>query len=248
MTAGSPVALVETAQEPDHGATGDSNVPKISASKTKKQTPTKVRKPSSSHVLEHPKYSEMIARAISHLKERGGSSRQAILKFIMNKYNVGKEVNMVNARVKVALKAGVKLGNLKQSRGTGASGSFRLADKRKTAASSDKKPGRPRATGAAKGKKPAGTKEAKTAKSPAKVKKAAAGTGKGKVAKSAKKVATKSPSKKGVAKPKAAKTPTKKIPSKASAAKSKAAKASKKSPAKGAAKAAKKPAAGKKAK
>jgi histone H1/5 len=31
----------------------------------------------------HPKYSEMVGKAISALKERGGSSRQAILKYIM---------------------------------------------------------------------------------------------------------------------------------------------------------------------
>jgi hypothetical protein len=238
-----PAALVVAAPEPDHGATGDSNVPKASASKTKKSTTTatKPRKSSTSHVLEHPKYQEMIANAISHLKERGGSSRQAILKYIMNKYNVGKEVNMVNARVKVALKAGVKIGNLKQSKGTGASGSFRLADKRKAAASSDKKPGRPKTI---KAKKPSGAKAGKAAKSPTKKAGAKkAGSGKAKAAKSPKKVVAKS-TKKAAGKPKAKSTAKKSSQTAAKKAKT----PSKKSPAKGAAAKSKKQPAGKKAK
>ena len=39
----------------------------------------------------HPKYSEMVGKAIAELKERGGSSRQAILKYIMANFNVGKD-------------------------------------------------------------------------------------------------------------------------------------------------------------
>jgi hypothetical protein len=38
----------------------------------KKKTPAKPKKPSA-----HPTYSEMVGKAISALKERGGSSRQA---------------------------------------------------------------------------------------------------------------------------------------------------------------------------
>ena len=65
----------------------------------------------------HPKYSEMIAKAVAELKERGGSSRQAILKYIMKNFNVGKEEKAVNSRLKLALKAGVKKGGLKQCKG-----------------------------------------------------------------------------------------------------------------------------------
>ena len=36
----------------------------------------------------HPKYSEMIAKAVTTLKERGGSSRQAILKHVLANFNV----------------------------------------------------------------------------------------------------------------------------------------------------------------
>jgi histone H1/5 len=38
---------------------------------------------------EHPKYSEMVVAAIAALKERKGSSRQAILKYIQANYKVG---------------------------------------------------------------------------------------------------------------------------------------------------------------
>ncbi|KAL8606364.1 hypothetical protein ACOMHN_050844 [Nucella lapillus] len=142
----------------------------------------KPRKPTKP--ADHPKYNVMIAAAVTSLKERGGSSRQAILKYVMANYKVGNEVTKINARVKTALKAGVKAGTLKQAKGTGASGSFRLGEK---------KPKKPAAKKAVKPKKAAATK--KVAKSPAK-----------KAAKP-KKVA-KSPAKKA-AKPKKAKTPKK---------------------------------------
>ena len=153
----------------------------------------------------HPKYSVMIAAAIASLKERSGSSRQAVLKYILANYKVGNELTKINARVKAALKAGVKAGTLKQAKGTGASGSFRLGEKKVAAV---KKPKAATKKPAAKKPKAAGA--AKKAKSP---KKAAAK--KPKVAKSPKKVAVKkpqkakSPAKKATAKPKKAKTPKK---------------------------------------
>ena len=38
---------------------------------------------------DHPKYSEMVKAAIASLKEKKGSSRQAILKYIIANYKVG---------------------------------------------------------------------------------------------------------------------------------------------------------------
>lgn len=93
------------------------------AVKTPKKKVAKPKKPA-----DHPKYSEMIASAVSSLKERGGSSRQAILKYILKNFNVGKDEKKVNARLKLALRAGVKSGALKQSKGKGASGSFRIGE------------------------------------------------------------------------------------------------------------------------
>lgn len=65
----------------------------------------------------HPKYIEMIAKAVDSLKERGGSSRQAILKYIVKNFTVSANEATVNSHLKMALRAGVKAGNLKQSNG-----------------------------------------------------------------------------------------------------------------------------------
>ena len=177
----------------------------------------------------HPKYVDMIRAALESLKERGGSSRQAILKYIMANFKVGNEVNSINAHLKLALKSGVKKGALKQAKGTGASGSFKLGEKPKT----EKKPkakkvskpktAKPKkAAAAAKPKKAAG--EKKTAEKKKKSPKKAAAPKKVKTPK--KKAPAKSPKKAAAAKPKKVKTPkkpaakkTKKSPAKKAVAK-----------------------------
>lgn len=173
-------------------------------------------------VLDHPKYSEMVKAALTNLKERGGSSRQAVLKYIVKNFKVGTDENVVNTHLKMALRAGVKNASLKQSKGSGATGSFRLGEEAKK-----------------KAKKPAAAKPAKAKKSPAKAVKKPA-----KVAKSsspkkpiAKKAvaATKKP--KAAAKPAAAKKtkadkPKKAVAPKKASPKKTTAAAPKKSPAK----------------
>ena len=67
----------------------------------KKKVAAKPMKPAA-----HPKYSEMVGKAIVALKERGGSSRQAILKYIMANFNVGKDAKTVNVHLKLSLRAG----------------------------------------------------------------------------------------------------------------------------------------------
>ena len=151
---------------------------------------------------DHPKYGEMIAAAIGSLKERKGSSRQAILKYITGNYNVG---DGANTHVKLALKRGVVSGVLKQVKGTGASGSFKLAEK-------------PKATKLA--SKPKATAKKPVAKKPATKKPAAK--------KPAAKKAT--PKKTKKAQPKA--TPVKKSPKKSGSKKLSAKKPGKKSAAK----------------
>ena len=79
---------------------------------------------------DHPKYEDMIKAAIAALKERSGSSRQAILKYVQSNYKVS---DGANTHVKLALKRGVASGALKQVKGTGASGSFKVAEKAKPA-------------------------------------------------------------------------------------------------------------------
>ena len=173
----------------------------------------------------HPKYIEMVQQALAALKERGGSSRQAVLKYIVANFKVGTDESVVNTHLKMALKAGVKSGSLKQSKGTGASGSFRIGEKPKKAKA--KKPKAPKAKKAAAAPK----KKVEGAAKP-KAKKAAAGPakkktteGKAKVAKTAtkepkaaKKVAAKKPA--GEKKPAAKKAAAPKAP-KAAAKKAK---------------------------
>ncbi|XP_063589072.1 histone H1-delta-like [Penaeus indicus] len=173
----------------------------------KKDAKKKAAKPS------HPKYSDMIAAAIKALKERNGSSRQAIQKYIAANYKVG---DSSEVQVKLALKRGVASGALKQTKGTGASGSFRLA-KVEAKPAPKKKPA---------AKKPAAKKPAakKAAKKPA----AKKTTKKPAAKKAAKKPAAKKPAAKKAAKKPAAKKPAAKKPAKKPAAKKPAAKKAKK--------------------
>ena len=71
-------------------------------------TPAKKRATKPKAPAAHPKYVDMIRAALESLKERGGSSRQAILKYIMANFKVGNDVNSINAHLKLALKSGVK--------------------------------------------------------------------------------------------------------------------------------------------
>merc|ERR1719343_198346 len=132
----------------------------------------------------------MIAAAITALKDKKGSSRQAIVKYIMANNNLGgADAKAVNTRTKVALKNGLKAGVLKNAKGTGVTGSFKLV----------------------KVEKP------KKAKKPKAKKQAAKKTAAKKPAKSPKKAAAKKPAKKSPAK-KAAK-PAKKATAKKAKAK-----------------------------
>lgn len=175
--------------------------------------PAKKKAAKSKKPANHPKYSQMIKEAITALKERGGSSRQAILKYIAKNFKVSDE-KTANAHLKLALRAGVKKGTLQQAKGTGASGSFKVvAVKEKKPA---KKPKSPKKKPAAKkAKKPA----AKKAKSP---KKAAKPKAKKATPKKAAKPKAKKASPKKAAKPKVKKASPKKA-AKPKAAKPKAA-------------------------
>ena len=63
--------------------------------KTPAKSPKKKAAAKPKKVATHPKYSEMVGKAISALKERGGSSRQAILKYILANFSVGSRPNTV---------------------------------------------------------------------------------------------------------------------------------------------------------
>merc|ERR1712050_717814 len=72
-----------------------------------------------------PKYSVMIAAAIISLKDRTGSSRQAILKYICANYKV--DAAKAGQHLRMALKAGIKKGTLKMAKESGkGAGCFKL--------------------------------------------------------------------------------------------------------------------------
>ena len=116
------------------------------------------KKVTKAKLCEHPKYADMIIAAIAALKERKGSSRQAILKYVVANNKVGEGANC-NTHLKAALKRCVAAGSIKQVKGIGASGSFKLGEKPKPKANAKK---------ANKDKKPKSQKPAsKNAKKPA---------------------------------------------------------------------------------
>jgi histone H1/5 len=100
----------------------------------------------------HPPYADMVRRAVKELKERKGSSRQAIIKYIRANYKLS-ATDKVELQVKRALVASVKKGKLVHTKGLGASGSFKLTEsakkspiKKKPAAKKAKSPKKKSAT------------------------------------------------------------------------------------------------------
>lgn len=73
----------------------------------------------------HPPTSEMVNNAVKSLKERGGSSLQAIKKYLANNYKI--DSDKLSPFIKKYLKSAVTNGTLIQTKGKGASGSFKLA-------------------------------------------------------------------------------------------------------------------------
>ena len=156
------------------------------------KTPTKAKAPKKA--ADRPTYAVMISAAIVAMKDRKGSSKQAIEKYVCANYKVGPRYA---GPFKMALKKGVETGALVQTKGVGASGSFKLAKVEKPAV---KKP---------EAKKPAAKKPA--AKKPA-VKKVAA-------KKSPKKVVKKPAAKKAAPKKTVKKASPKKVVKKPAAKK-----------------------------
>jgi len=116
----------------------------------------------------HPDLMEMIHAAIVALKEPNGSSRRAIVNYIMANYNVGTDQKAINSSVKDALKSSIQKGLLKAIR--------KVDDKRATdapQATEDQKAKSPRREEASEAKTPKTTEAkkpttAKRAKSPKK--------------------------------------------------------------------------------
>merc|ERR1712055_433496 len=107
-----------------------------------------------------PPTSEMVNTAIKTLKERGGSSLQAIKKYIAANYKV--DVEKLAPFIKKYLKSAVTAGTLIQTKGKGANGSFKLSAAKK-AEKPAKKAKKPVAKKEKKAKKPAAKKTPKKA-------------------------------------------------------------------------------------
>ncbi len=168
----------------------------------------------------HPKFLDMVKEAIGMLKDRNGSSRQAICKAIVTKYP-SVNPDTMNSHVRKALKKGLETGALTRpprSSAAGATGKFKLG------AVTPAKPAKKKAA-----KKPAKKRPAK--KATAKAKPKAKSPGKKKAAgkkKPAGKKATKAKTKRASPKKKAAKPATKKVAKKPKVKKSPTKKAAKK--------------------
>lgn len=66
----------------------------------------------------HPTYKVMVSAAIAALKEKKGSSRQGIIKYVAANYKLeGTDSKKVNTHVKAALVRGLKAGIFKNSKG-----------------------------------------------------------------------------------------------------------------------------------
>jgi len=174
-----------------------------------KKTKSSTKKPRTK-----PRTSEMVVTAIKSLKERGGSSIQAIKKYIAANYKVDPE--KLSPFIKKYLKSAIASGELVQTKGKGASGSFKLAAAKTEKAVVPSAPARGRAASAPKVKKQSAAK-VKKAKAP---KKAAVKSAEKKKQRASPAAPKKSPSKVK----KATKVPTKKpkAPRPKTAAKSKA--------------------------
>merc|ERR1712051_1129867 len=144
---------------------------KMSAAAAKTKKAVKPKAPAA-----HPKYSVMIAAAIGALKDRTGSSRQAILKYICANYKV--DAAKAGQHLRMALKAGIKKGTLKMAKESGkGAGCFKLVKvekPKKVEAVKPKKPKTVKKKAAPKKKAPAKPKAAPKKKAtPAKKAKAA---------------------------------------------------------------------------
>ena len=87
----------------------------------------------------HPTYAEMISAAILSLKDRTGSSRQAIAKYVCANYQV--DADKAAFHLRRALKKGLEDGVFKTARQSGkGAGSFKLVEKKKKPAVKKAKP------------------------------------------------------------------------------------------------------------
>jgi len=114
-----PYTRTKLAQNPNCNTTADVAV---APTETAKVPAEKAKAPETVEVLDtsklnapsaHPNFSVMIHAAIAALKEHSGSSRQAIVKYIMSNYKVGTDQKAIDSSVKEALNSNIQKGLLK---------------------------------------------------------------------------------------------------------------------------------------
>lgn len=169
---------------------------------TKAKRVAKPRKPAT-----HPKYAEMIKKALESDKSRGGASRQSIQKYVKTNYKLA---DNADTQIKLALKRMVASNVVKHVKGIGSSGSFKLAKKDDHP---PKKVTKPKAV--AKPKKAVKSPAKAKSKKPTKVVKKKVATPAKKAKKPVKKAEKKSPKKAPRKKPAAAKAKAKPVKAKA---------------------------------
>uniref|UniRef100_A0A183BNS3 H15 domain-containing protein n=1 Tax=Globodera pallida TaxID=36090 RepID=A0A183BNS3_GLOPA len=79
-------------------------------------------------IASFPPYIEMIKEAITSLNSKKGSSKGAILRYIMDNFNVGNNTSSVFDKMNSALLQGANVGELVEVYGVGSSVYFKLVD------------------------------------------------------------------------------------------------------------------------
>ncbi|KAM7281575.1 histone H1-III-like [Ixodes scapularis] len=152
------------------------------ALKSPKKASTKVSKGKAKAVPTHSKVSAMVTASISALKERGGSSLQAIKKYMSANYKV--DVEKLSPFIRKYLKSAVSAGALVQTKGKGVTGSFKLSAKSNKPSPAARKP--KKEAGAAKKRPASAAASAARKKKPGTAKKSPAKSAKSAKPKSAK--------------------------------------------------------------
>jgi len=144
-----------------------SRSPTKSSMKSKSPKPAKkksARGDKKSAPMTHPPFLKMVKEAVSKLNDRKGSARVTILKYIMANYRLELEEAKIKNFLNKALKKGLESEELKNSKGLGLSGRFKLnikpkkgakkeeGQEKKTSKMAPKKP-KAKATGRSKQKK-----------------------------------------------------------------------------------------------
>ncbi|VDL77619.1 unnamed protein product [Nippostrongylus brasiliensis] len=75
----------------------------------------------------HPTYLTMIKGAVLALNESKGASKPAILKYLAQHYQLGENLPKINNHLCTALRKALRDGNIEQTKGHGASGSFKVS-------------------------------------------------------------------------------------------------------------------------